>query len=137
MAGVLVVLAAVVICPGVPGAASDAFAAVAHADAPPAAAFRAPRETWERLTRALGRHDRAAALRELTPSARARHEGDIEEWLAAEPFDPARFGKVTSVTLSGKQFATITLSRHKDDGLHAYDVMLMRGDDGRWRVDRM
>ncbi|MEO5699179.1 MAG: hypothetical protein ABIS17_13650 [Casimicrobiaceae bacterium] len=136
LAGVLTLVAAVIV-PGLPGAASDALAAGARDRAPSAEAFRAPRDTWERLTRALSRHDRAAALRELTPTAQARHAGEIDESLAAKPFDPARFGKVTSVTLSGDRFATITLTRKKDDGLYAYDVMLMRGDDGRWRVDRM
>ncbi len=128
--------AAVALSP-VPAAGALPAAIAASGPVPSAAAFRGPREAWERLASALARHDRAAAMQELTPSARARHGADIEEWLAAKPFDRARFGKVRSVTLSGERFATVTLTRRKDDGMHAYEVMLMRGDDGRWRIDRM
>src|ERR1700688_4377632 len=39
---------------------------------PTEADFRGPRETWERLRLAIRRGDKAAALRELTPSAQQR-----------------------------------------------------------------
>jgi hypothetical protein len=41
------------------------------------------------------------------------------------------------VTLSGDRHATLRLMRRKDDGNYGYEVMLMRGGDGRWRIDRM
>lgn len=121
--------------PAVPVVTEAALAATAQA--PSAAEFRAPRETWERLTRALARHNRAAALQELTPAARTRYAEEIDTWLAARHFDAERFGRVRSVTLSGDDFATVSLSRRKEDGVHAGEAMLMRGQDGRWRVDRM
>ena len=54
-----------------------------------------------------------------------------------KPVEVDRLGAVRSVRLSGDTLATITLTRKKADGTYAYEVMLMRGADGKWRIDNM
>ncbi|HZQ60385.1 MAG TPA: hypothetical protein VFC24_03490 [Casimicrobiaceae bacterium] len=107
------------------------------ARAPAAMDFSGPREAWQRLAQALRRGDKDGAMKQLTPAAQERYEKSIDEWLKMKPFDEARFGRATSVTLTGAQFATVTVKRKKEDGTYSGQIMLMRGDDGRWRVDRM
>jgi hypothetical protein len=100
--------------------------------------FRGPREAWQRLAHALSKGDRDAALKELTPSAQQRY-GDMLDKLTdkSKPVEIDHLGAVRSVRLTGNSLATITLTRKKVDGTYAYDVMLMRGADGKWRVDTM
>jgi hypothetical protein len=110
----------------------------ARARIPSDSDFRGPRESWQRLTQALGRGDRDAALKELTPSAQQRY-GDMLEKLGdkTKPVEIDKLGAVRSVRLTGDALATITLTRKKADGTYGYEVMLMRGADGKWRVDNM
>lgn len=100
--------------------------------------FQGPREAWQRLTQALNRGDRDAALKELTPSAQQRYSEMLERVSSGtKPAEVDHLGAVRSVTLTGDALATITLTRKKADGTHAYEVMLMRGADGKWRIDNM
>src|SRR5438128_156687 len=100
--------------------------------------FKGPREAWLRLEHALNRGDRDAALKELTPAAQQRL-GETIDKLASKTKAPEsdQWGPVRSVTLSGDDMATVTLSRKKSDGTYAYEVMLLRGADGKWRIDNM
>ena len=100
--------------------------------------FKGPREAWQRLEQALVRGDRGAALKELTPAAQQRLSETIDK-LASKTKSPEtdQWGPVRSVTLTGDDTATVTLSRRKSDGTYAYEVMLMRGADGKWRIDNM
>jgi hypothetical protein len=100
--------------------------------------FRGPREAWQRLARALSKGDRDAAFKELTPSAQERYR-DLLDKLGdkTKPVEADHLGAVRSVRLTGDSFATITLTRKKADGTYAYEVMLMRGADGKWRIDTM
>ena len=99
--------------------------------------FSGPREAWHRLAQALRRGDRATAMQQLTPAAQERYAAVIDRWIASRPFNEARFGQVRSVTLSGVRYATVTLSRKKDTGTYGAEAMLMRDEQGRWRIDRM
>ena len=105
---------------------------------PTEADFRGPRETWDRLSQAVLRGDREAALKELTPSAQQRLAsvfdtiGTKSSALSAE-----QLGSIRSVMLAGEGLATIKLSRKKADGTYAHDVMLIRDADGKWRIDNM
>ena len=99
--------------------------------------FNGPRDAWQRLTQALHRGDRAGAMQQLTPNAQERYAKTIDDWLQKKPFDEARFGRIKSVTLSGARFATVNLTRKKDTGTYGAEVMMMRDDQGKWRVDRM
>ena len=100
--------------------------------------FRGPREAWGRLTLALARGDKAAAMKELTPSAQQRYSDMLEKLSGkTKPVEIDRLGAVRSVTLTGDELATITLTRKKADGTYGYKVMLMRGADGRWRIENM
>ena len=100
--------------------------------------FKGPREAWQRLEQALHRGDRDAALKELTPAAQQRLSETIDR-LANKTKSPEadQWGPVRSVTLPGDDTATVTLSRKTSDGTYADEVMLMRGSDGKWRVDNM
>ncbi len=100
--------------------------------------FKGPREAWQRMEQALNRGDRSAALKELTPAAQQRL-GETIDKLASKSKSPEadQWGPVRSVTLTGDDTATVTLSRRKSDGIYAYEVMLMRGSDGKWRIDNM
>lgn len=115
----------------------QATAAERGAVSPGAMDFSGPREAWQRLAQALRRGDKEGAMKLLTPSAQERDQKTIEEWLKAKPFDEKRFGKVRAVTLSGGRYATVNLTRIKDGGTYSSDVMMMRGDDGRWRIERL
>jgi len=99
--------------------------------------FAGPRDAWQRLTQAIHRGDRAAALQQLTPNAQERYAKTLDQWLQKKPFDEARFGRIKSVTLSGTRYATVNLTRKKDTGTYGAEVMMMRDDQGKWRVDRM
>lgn len=99
--------------------------------------FSGPRETWNRLAHALRRGDRAGALQQLTPAAQERYAAVIDQWIAAKPFNEARFGTVRSVTLSGARYASVTLSRKKDTGTYGAEALMMRDEQGKWRIDRM
>jgi len=99
--------------------------------------FNGPRDAWQRLTQAIHRGDRAAALQQLTPNAQERYAKTLDQWLQKKPFDEARFGRIKSVTLSGTRYATVNLPRKKDTGTYGAEVMMMRDDQGKWRVDRM
>ena len=99
--------------------------------------FNGPRDAWQRLTQAIHRGDRAAALQQLTPNAQERYAKTLDQWLQNKPFDEARFGRIKSVTLSGTHYATVNLTRKKDTGTYGAEVMMMRDDQGKWRVDRM
>jgi len=104
---------------------------------PAAMDFSGPRMTWQRLGEAVRRGDKDGALKLLTPAAQERDQKTINEWLKTKPFDEKRFGKVRAVTLSAGRFATVSITRVKDGGTYSADVMMMRGDDGRWRIDRL
>ncbi|MDQ6618749.1 MAG: hypothetical protein M3Z31_03475 [Pseudomonadota bacterium] len=104
---------------------------------PSATDFSAPRETWQRLAQALQRGDRSAAQRQLTPAAQERYAATVDTWINAKPFDESRFGRVRAVTLSGPRFATVSLDRRRNGESYRSEAMMMRGDDGKWRVDRM
>ncbi len=109
-----------------------------RARVPSGSDFRGPREAWQRLRQALNRGDRDAAMNELTPSAQQRYSETIEKLsIKTKPVELDRLGSVRSVTLTGDTLATITLTRKKADGTYAYEVMLMRGADGKWRIDNM
>ena len=100
--------------------------------------FRGPREAWQRLSLALSRGDRDAAMKELTPSAQQRYSEMLEKLSGkTKPVEIDQLGAVRSVRLSGETLATITLTRKKADGTYAHEVMLMRGADGKWRIDNM
>jgi hypothetical protein len=100
--------------------------------------FRGPREAWQRLTLALARGDRDAAMKELTPSAQQRYSEMLEKLSGKmKPVEIDRLGAVRSVTLTGDELATITLTRKKADGTYGYKVTLMRGPDGKWRIENM
>jgi hypothetical protein len=122
-------------------AASDAAstsAAERRSDAAPSAAeFSGPREAWHRLGTALRKGDRAGAMNELTPSAQDRYAALLDDWIRMKPFDENRFGKVKAVTLSGGQYATVKLTRKKNGATYGSEVMMMRGHDGKWRIDRI
>jgi len=100
--------------------------------------FRGPREAWQRLSLALARGDRDAAMKELTPSAQQRYSEMLEKLSdKTKPVEIDRLGAVRSVTLTGDELATITLTRKKADGTYGYKVTLMRGADGKWRIETM
>lgn len=100
--------------------------------------FKGPREAWQRLEQALVRGDRDAALKELTPAAQQRLSETIDRLASkSKTQDSEKWGPVRSVTLTGDDMAKVTLSRKKTDGTYAYEVMLLRGSDGKWRVDNM
>jgi hypothetical protein len=46
------------------------------------------------------------------------------------------FGVVTSLSVTN-EFADITVVRTKQDGQYGYHVLLIRDDDGLWRIDDM
>jgi Domain of unknown function (DUF4124) len=105
---------------------------------PTEADFRGPRETWERLGLAIRRGDKAAALKELTPSAQQRL-ASIFDTIGSKstPLNAEGLGSIRSVTLAAKGLATITLTRKKADGIYTRDVNLIRDADGKWRIDNM
>jgi hypothetical protein len=105
---------------------------------PTEADFRGPRETWERLGLAIRRGDKAAALKELTPSAQQRLASVFDTiGSKSTPLNAEGLGSIRSVTLAGKGLATITLTRKKADGIYTHDVNLIRDADGKWRIDNM
>jgi hypothetical protein len=105
---------------------------------PTEADFRGPRETWERLTQAVLRGDREAAMRELTPAARERL-ASVFDTIGSKtaPLTADELGSIRSVMLAGEGLATIKLNRKKADGTYAHDVMLIRDAGGRWQIDNM
>ena len=105
---------------------------------PTEADFRGPRETWERLGLAIRRGDKAAALKELTPSAQQRLASVFDTiGSKSTPFNAEELGSIRSVMLAGEGFATITLKRKKADGIYMRDVNLIRDAEGKWRIDNM
>ncbi len=121
-----------------PSSAPSAAPAPRVSRMPSAADFRGPRETWERLTQAVVRGDREAAMRELTPAAQERL-GPVFDTIGSKtaPLTAEELGSIRSVMLAGDGLATIKLNRKKPDGTYAHDVMLIRDADGRWRIDNM
>lgn len=111
----------------------------AHKDRMPTEAdFRGPRETWDRLSQAILRGDKEAALRELTPSAQQRLASVFDTiGSKSTPLSADELGSIRSVMLAGEGLATIKLTRKKSDGTYAHDVMLIRDADGKWRIDNM
>ncbi len=105
---------------------------------PTEADFRGPRETWERLTQAVLRGDKEAAMRELTPAAQERL-ATVFDTIGSKttPLTADELGSIRSVMLAGDGLATIKLNRKKADGTYAHDVMLIRNADGKWRIDNM
>jgi hypothetical protein len=105
---------------------------------PTEADFRGPRETWDRLSQAILRGDKEAALKELTPSAQQRLASVFETiGSKSTPLSAEELGSIRSVMLAGEGLATIKLTRKKSDGTYAHDVMLIRDADGKWRIDNM
>jgi hypothetical protein len=127
--------------PGATSSATPAPVGVAHpakGRVPTEADFRGPRETWDRLTQAVVRGDKGAALKELTPSAQERL-GPIFDTIGTKStqLNPSELGSIRSVMLSGDGLATIKLTRAKADGSYSHDVMLIRDAEGKWRIDNM
>jgi len=116
-------------------------AGVSHAPrdrVPTEADFRGPRETWDRLTQAVARGDKDAALKELTPSAQQRLAAVFDTiGSKSAPLTADELGSIRSVMLAGNGLATLKLTRKKSDGTYAHDVMLIRDADGKWRIDNM
>jgi hypothetical protein len=105
---------------------------------PTEADFRGPRETWDRLAQAIGRGDKNAALKELTPAAQQRLAPVFDTiGTKSSTLNPDELGSVRSVMLAGDGLATLKLTRKKSDGTYAHDVMLIRDADGKWRIDNM
>jgi hypothetical protein len=105
---------------------------------PSEADFRGPRETWDRLTQAVRRGDKDAALKELTPAAQQRLAPMFESVGAKSgALNADELGSVRAVSLAGNGMATLKLTRKKSDGSYAHDVMLIRDADGKWRIDGM
>jgi hypothetical protein len=105
---------------------------------PTEADFRGPRETWDRLSHAILRGDKDAALKELTPSAQQRL-ASIFDTIGSKstPLRAEELGSIRSVMLGAQGLATIRLTRKKSDGTYAHDVMLIRDAEGKWRIDNM
>jgi Domain of unknown function (DUF4124) len=105
---------------------------------PTEADFRGPRETWDRLTLAVRRGDKQAALKELTPAAQQRL-AELFDTIGTKPgaMNADELGAIRSVMLAANGLATIKLTRKKPDGSYAHDVMLIRDADGKWRIDAM
>jgi len=127
--------------PAATSSTPPAPAGVSHAlrgRVPTEADFRGPRETWDRLTQAVVRGDKDAALKELTPSAQQRL-GAVFDTIGSKstPLTAEELGSIRSVMLAGDGLATLKLSRKKSDGTYAHDVMLIRDADGKWRIDNM
>jgi hypothetical protein len=125
--------------PAAPTSATNSTTAGSRGTRMPAEAdFKGPRETWERLGLAIRRGDKDAALKELTPMAQQRL-ASVFDTLGSKttPFDVEYLGSIRSVTLSGEGLATITTTRKKADGTYVHQMMLIRGADGRWRIDNM
>ena len=102
------------------------------------ASARGVRETWQRLGQALNRGDTKAALQELTPGAQERFRPVFDTVVKeGKPFKFDQLGTIQSVAVLGDVLATITLTRKQADGTYAYDVMLMKGRDGKWLIDGM
>ena len=129
--------------PAPTGSPTAAGAATSLSRAPKArmpteADFRGPRETWDRLSQAILRGDKEAALKELTPSAQQRLASVFDTiGSKSTPLSADELGSIRSVMLSGEGLATIKLTRKKSDGTYAHDVMLIRDADGKWRIDNM
>jgi hypothetical protein len=105
---------------------------------PTEADFRGPRETWERLTQAISRGDKDAALKELTPAAQERLAAVFDTIGSKSTLLNAdELGSISSVMLARDGLATIKLVRKKSDGKYSHDVMLIRAADGKWRIDNM
>lgn len=121
-----------------PSAAAPAATSMRSNRVPTEADFKGPRETWERLTQAVLRGDKAAAMRELTPAAQERL-ASVFDTIGSKtaPLTADELGSIRSVMLAGDGLATIKLNRKKADGTYAHDVMLIRDADGKWRIDNM
>jgi hypothetical protein len=105
---------------------------------PTEADFRGPRETWDRLSQAILRGDKDAAMKELTPSAQQRLASVFDAiGSKSTPLRAEELGSIRSVMLGANGLATIKLTRKKSDGTYAHDVMLIRDAEGKWRIDNM
>ena len=77
-----------------------------------------------------------AAVGALTSTARERWRSALQALAPNLPAAVAGLGRIDQIRIAD-DFADLTVVRTKADGDYAYHVILIRDDDGMWRIDSM
>ncbi len=91
---------------------------------------------YTNMLRRLAAGDTSGALNAITPTMRDAYRDIFGRLGSSLPAAVQQLGGISEISM-GSDFADILVTRQKADGAYGYHVLLIRDDDGIWRIEGM